>query len=381
MVREVARVVTVGIVVVVGTCVVLTAAPRWGRLTVTPIVITPPLEYIPTDEGPVRPPQWHFATPAAARLADVLEDAGLTSDQIQRLLTTAQSDPAGGVVLTPDAALVHGLAPEVRARLYAELAKHPLNFDQLSAFRFHGTSVDDWLGPDVAPETRKLIEPLVYRDGDFLFLADLESVRAQIGSGPALQHLIKRLLAQVAVQVTLDVEDPSQVDSLAEYWGRGGRKVDILPVLESAADNSFNHSVDITYLLPDLARRLLYRYQKISLAELEKSQLDNCFWTALNFFNDEPDDRLLDPKFALERLQQDYYLVQDELQLGDIVALSDQKFNIFHVAVYLAEDLVFTKNGYFSLAPWTIVPMDRLKGHFAEHRDDWRVTYYRRKDQ
>ena len=87
-------------------------------------------------------------------------------------------------------------------------------------------------------------------------------------------------------------------------------------MLESAADNSFNHSVDITYLLPDLARRLLYRYQKIGLAELEKSQLDNCFWTALNFFNDDPDDRLLDPKFALERLQQDYYLVHDELQLG-----------------------------------------------------------------
>ena len=231
------------------------------------------------------------------------------------------------------------------------------------------------------PRRAKLIEPLVYRDGDFLFLADLESVRAQIGNGPPLQHLIKRLLAQAAVQVTLDVDDPSQVDSLAEYWGRGGRKVDLLPVLESAADNSLNHSVDITYLLPDLARRLLYRYQKISLAELEKSQLDNCFWTALNFFNDDPDDRLLDPKFALERLQQDYYLVHDELQLGDIVALSDQKFNIFHVAVYLAEDLVFTKNGYFSLAPWTIVPMDRLKGHFAEHRDDWRVTYYRRKDQ
>jgi hypothetical protein len=233
----------------------------------------------------------------------------------------------------------------------------------------------------VTPEARALVEPLVYRDGDFLFLADLESVRGQIGSGPALQHLIKRLLAQATVQVTLEVDDASQADALADYWGRGGRKVDILPVLESAADNSFNHSVDITYLLPDLARKLLYRYQKISLAELEKSQLDNCFWTALNFFNDEPDDRLLDPKFALERLQQDYYLVHDELQLGDVVALSDQKLNIFHVAVYLAEDLVFTKNGYFSLAPWTIVPMDRLKGHFAEHRDDWKVTYYRRKDQ
>ena len=152
MIREVVRVTALGIVVVVATCVVLTAAPRWGRLTVTPIVITPPLGYIPTDEGAVRPPQWHFAATAAARLADVLEDAGLTANQIQQLRATAEPDPSGGVVLAPDPALVRGLASDVRARLYAELAKHPLNFDQLSAFRFHGASVDDWLGPDVAPE-------------------------------------------------------------------------------------------------------------------------------------------------------------------------------------------------------------------------------------
>jgi hypothetical protein len=129
-----------------------------------------------------------------------------------------------------------------------------------------------------------------------------------------------------------------------------------------------------------MPRRLLYRYPKVSLEDLEKPQLANCFWTALNFFNTTPDDRMLDPAYALERLHQDYYLVQDGLQLGDIVALSDRNLNIFHVAVYLADDLVFTKNGFFSLAPWTILPMDRLKGHYAEHRDNWRVTYYRRKD-
>ena len=128
-------------------------------------------------------------------------------------------------------------------------------------------------------------------------------------------------------------------------------------MLEAAANNKVSHAVDITYLLPDLPRLLLYHYQKISLNDLEKSGLENCFWTALNFFNDDPDDRYLDQKFALSRLQQDYYIVQDELQLGDIVA------------VYLAQDLVFTKNGYFNLAPWTIEPMDRLKAHYIEHRE------------
>jgi hypothetical protein len=360
---------------------VLTAAPRWGHLTITPIVITPPLEYIPTDAGPITPPQWHFAASVAPRFGDMLIAAGLTIDDVEMLRETARPDPGGGVVVAPDQTLLRSLSPDVRARLYAALSKNSLNFDQLSAFRFHGRSIDEWLGPDVAPDVRKLVEPLIYRDDDFLFLADLQSVRSQLGTGPAFQRLLKRLLAQATVQVSVNVDEPSDVDDLAEYWGRGGRKVDIRPVLEAAANNKVSHAVDITYLLPDLPRLLLYHYQKISLNDLEKSGLENCFWTALNFFNDDPDDRYLDQKFALSRLQQDYYIVQDELQLGDIVAVSDQHLNIFHVAVYLAQDLVFTKNGYFNLAPWTIEPMDRLKAHYIEHRDDWRVTYYRRRDQ
>jgi hypothetical protein len=384
VVREVAKAATGWFVAVALSAVawpVLTATPRWGHLTVTPIVITPPLEYIPTDAGPINPPRWHFAASVAPRFVDVLSAAGLSADDVEELRATARPDPGGGVSVAPDPALLRRLAPDVRARLYAELSTNPLNADQLTAFRFHGSSIDDWLGPDVTPDVRKLLDPLIYRDGDFLFLADLQSLRPQLGNGPVFQRLLKRLLAQATMEISVDVDDPSAIDELAEYWGRGGRKVDIRPVLEAAANNGVSHAVDITYLLPDLPRLLLYHYQKLNLTDLEKSELDNCFWTALNFFNDEPDDRYLDPKFALDHLQQDYYIVQDELQLGDIVALSDQRLNIFHVAVYLAEDLVFTKNGYFNLAPWTIEPMDRLKSHFLEHRDDWRVTYYRRKDQ
>ncbi len=347
----------------------------------TPIVISPPLEYIPVTDGPIRAPIWHFASTTPDRLRDQLMTDGLASNDAAALSAAAKPDIPAGLVVAPPSTLVRALNPDVRARLYTQLAANPSNLDQQTAFRFHGRSIDDWLGPDVAPETRQAVDPYVYRDGEFLFLADLESVRAEIGNGPTLQHLVKRLLAQATVQVELELDESSDVDALAEYWGRGGRKTDILPILESAADSGPSHSVDIAYLLPDMARRLLYRYQKLSLADLERSQLDNCFWTALNFFNLEPDDRMLDPKFALAHLQQDYYLVQDDLQLGDIVALSDQKLNIFHVAVYLADDLVFTKNGYFSLAPWTILPMDQLKGHFADHASDWRVTTYRRKDQ
>jgi hypothetical protein len=354
---------------------------RWGRLSLTPIVISPPLEYIPAKLGPTRPTVWRFPGVTLDRLTDILTGAGFTPDDVAKLRALARPDPGtGGFALAPGADVIRSMRPDVRARLYLELSRSPLNFDQQTAFRFYTTSPDDWLGGDFSPDTRALIDPLIYREDDFLFLADLESVRQQIGQGPEFARLLKRLLRQSTMIVTLHVDAAKDVDRLVEYWGVGGRRTDIRPLLESVADGNQDQHIDITHLLPELARRLLYRYPKVTIADLEKPQLANCFWTALNFFNDVPDDRYLDPEIAMRRLKQDYFLVQDELQLGDIVAFSDRTGNIFHVAVYLADDLVFTKNGFFSLAPWTILPVDRLKGHFIEHADDWNVTYYRRKD-
>jgi hypothetical protein len=73
-------------------------------------------------------------------------------------------------------------------------------------------------------------------------------------------------------------------------------------------------------------------------------------------------------------------MVQDQYQFGDIAAFVDPNGAIFHAAVYLADGLVFGKNGTSHLSPWTIVPIDRLKWYYVEHADNWQVVFYRRKD-
>jgi len=84
--------------------------------------------------------------------------------------------------------------------------------------------------------------------------------------------------------------------------------------------------------------------------------------------------------YALKHLKEGYYVIQDGYQLGDIVAFSDADGNLFHVTVFLADNLVFGKNGSSYLAPWSILPMARLKGHYVENADNWQVTVHRRKD-
>ena len=83
----------------------------------------------------------------------------------------------------------------------------------------------------------------------------------------------------------------------------------------------------------------------------ELSLLSNGLLTiSVNFFAETPDDRALDLDFALARLRTDYEIVEDGFELGDIVALLDEHDDLFHVVVYLAGDLVLTKNGMSPVA-------------------------------
>jgi hypothetical protein len=354
----------------------------WGDLFAMPIVISPPLEQVPSNWGPVEPLEWRFPQSSPADVERLLEDAGVSDADATRLVRTAAADPRiAGLVVRPDPAFVWSLPSNVRGRLYGTLAQSPLNPRQHDAYRYAGSSVEEWLGASlISPDTLQLVKPLVYREGDFLFFADIDLVRPRIHDPEELQRLAKGLFRVSTMIVEVRVKSASEVDALSEYWGRGGRRTDIQPLLESIVGSGPHDQIDITHLLPPVARLNLYRYPKVTLDDLQRSSLVNCLWTALNFFNPEPDDRMADLAAATTRLRRDYYLVQDRFQLGDIVALTDSQGNLFHVAVYLAANLVFTKNGMSPLSPWVIMPMERLKGYYIQYGESTGIQYYRRKD-
>lgn len=360
------------------------AAPGpWGTLTLSPIVVSPPLEYVAADWSRVpKPDVWYFPNTTPELLESFLASTGLPAVQAARLRASAQSHPGiRGLVVTPAPDLVRGLAPDVRARLYIQLAKSQLNFDQANSFRFLGSTPEEWLGGSlISSETRRLVQPLIYREGEFLNFSDVEIARSAIRDPAELQRLAKVLTRSSTLLVRLSVDDPSEVDALAEYWGRGGRRIDLRPLLESIAGAGPDHSIDLVHLLPSFARQHLYRYPKLSTADFSKPIIANCLWTSLNFFSVTPDDRFLDVGVALDTLRLDYYVVEHNFQLGDIVGFVDDEGDLFHAAVYIAADLVYTKNGTSPMAPWTIVTLDYLKGYYRRHADDLRLIYHRRND-
>ncbi len=351
----------------------------WGDLRLTPIVISPPLEYVSVPEPSTEPIQWWFPATDVETAGAFLRSIGMAPDAVAELLRGATLDSrTEGVILRPDRELVRQLAPEVRARLYTQLARTPLNSDQANAYRFPGASVDRWLGSSpISPATRALVEPFIYQFGGLMYFAVLRLVQGQIGDVEEVRRLLKVLHRQQTVRVEVSVPDAPAIPTVAAYWGLGGRRTDIRPLLESAGPGSW---LDIVHLLPSFAREHLYRYPRLTTADFERPVIANCLWTALNFFEERPDDRALDVNYAIGRLKTDYFVVESQFQLGDIVAWLDRRDNLFHVAVYLADDLVFTKNGTTPMAPWMIGSVDDIEAYYRTRSEHPRVIVHRRKD-
>lgn len=355
----------------------------WGKLTATSILISPPLEYVAADWGrPESADQWYFPGASSQIVDAFLMTAGLSPQQVQRLAPAAKADARiRGTVIRPPAELLRSLSPETRARLYLELGKSGLNFDQANAFRFAGSSPNEWFAASsISAETRRAVEPLIYRDGDFMLFSDAAVVRSEIQDVEELRRLAKTLLRQRTVLVKLTIEGEDQLQSLADYWGRGGRRTDLFPLLDSVYHSVPDRSIDIVHLLPTFARNNLYRYPRLTAADLDKPILANCLWSSLNFFSAHPDARYLDVKTALATLKNDYFIVETNFQLGDVVALLDANGNLFHVANYLAGGLVLSKNGTSPVAPWAITTIEELKGYYHSRSSNPRVLVHRRND-
>jgi hypothetical protein len=143
---------------------------------------------------------------------------------------------------------------------------------------------------------------------------------------------------------------------------------------------SFKHlpqgaSMSILYFLPQFARQRLYTFPQPSAAG---DPVMDCHWSTMNFFNDVPDNRFSDPQFTTPYLKANYYEIARPNSYGDLVFLLNRDGNAIHSAVYLADDLVFTKNGNNFSQPWMLMHLKDLVGEYSAETVP-RVVVYRNK--
>ena len=313
-------------------------------------------------------------------LGDLLASFGLSESLQRRLLAVSQIDEnvhRQRIRMTNE--MITEIPIELRAKLYEYLQEDDENIAQANAFRFCGGSVDEWLGGvDLRPELCNRIESMVFQSGSHLVFADLRLILPELGNEKETSVLLKALSRDSTLVMSLHFDEQSDVDQLVRYWGRNGRAKDVRPILESLALQPGGGSIDVSHLLPAIPRRLLYTYPNLTTDAVVGGR--DCHWTAHNFCNIAPDDRLVtEPEEELPRLlSQEFYEVFGEFRFGDVVTYMDKNNKVFHSAVYIADDVVFTKNGLSSLRPWHFRRLPEMNDYYSR-REAVHLAYFRRK--
>ena len=350
----------------------------WGDLRIVNVVTEPPEESL-AGQLEFAKPTWFFKGYTASGFDHLLSSAGLSQEQRAELEKAAMwGTPEAGCSVSPQDALVLNLSSTSRAVLYAALSVFPENLYQNEPFRFKLDMADKWFANSGVPEaTIELVRRLTYTRGSAILFSDPHLVVPRLGSDLERAKLVKALSRQSTLMVKLHVTPDSDIASLVSYWAtRNDLAKDIKPLLESAARIPGGYNIDITHFLPRFARKRIYTYPR---ADGDPGEMVYaCHWNSMNFWNDPPDNRFADKAYVIRTLESDYESILDGYKFGDIILFMKSDTEAIHSAVYIADNIVFTKNGPSQHSPWILMKLDALTAHY-ETNVDLKLRGYRKK--
>ena len=333
--------------------------PPWGQIEYTTIHLKRPDFTFTTNGAKVPPTQWAFEDCTASNLLKLFIAPDLTPEQTRSLTNRAcWTKVRQGWQVSPPAETVINLSTPARLRLYEELRKSPQNTTHYHPFQIRADRFDEWLADtDLPTETKDLIRKLSYHREGTVFLSDFEVIEARLSTEE--RKLFAKAISQTpALLMKLRVTPDSDVAALARYWGRGGRMKAMQPLLDSLAHVPGGPSISVSYFFPEFARMRLYTYPD---PETDPTALRaDCFWTAMNFMNEHGDTKFMDTATLRKSINTDFVLVQTNRAFGDLILLLAQGETAIHMCVYVADDVVFSKNGVHPLEPWLLMKISDM---------------------
>jgi hypothetical protein len=354
--------------------------PPWGELVTLDIDLEQPEEYVSFEATTDRVAAWTFTNCTLKQTREILVGSGMSSGLIESTLAAEKvEDTPKATIVRPGDEVVTAMPNEVRAKLYSTLAQWPENRYMANPYHLPSEDFSALLaGTDVPPAALELLKKLTYTQAGKRVFSDPEAVLHLIPTAEGRLHLMKMLTYQTAVLARLRLRPDTDVDKLLGYWGAmpGVRTKDLRPLLDSIKKTPEGGTISLLYFLPPFARERLYTFPLP--AEAGDVKMD-CHWTAMNFFNDIPDPRFQDNAYASNFIKENCYQIGKPSKVGDLVFLLNSKSEVIHSAVYIAEDLVFTKNGINFAQPWILMRIPNLREVFTQGEEP-KVAYYRRKE-
>ena len=355
----------------------------WGRLEEVPIVLELPDEYATADRAAGVSDRWNFAAMNRGAAMAMMAACGLTDLQLSAMRSADWREDGTGSNVQPPDTVILSLSPECRGLLYGKLWVDPANQPAVEPSWFRVGKVDMRLrGSGLSEASTALLKTLLYAGtDDTLLFSDIKPALRAITDPPERMRFLKAVTRKRALVTRLLIDADTDTEAVAEYWGHGDREEDVLPLLNSMKFNAIAgverpSKINIVALLPPFVQERLYRHAEAT--QPVGRTPDDCYWTAFNFFSETPDDRVHDMNYLAAMIARDYQRIPAPSELGDIILLADAKGDAVHAANYIADDVVFTKNGMSNRQPWILVNMKDILTQYRMKNPDLQVAYYRK---
>jgi len=370
--------------------------PPWGELEFIDLPLEFSDELLPQIERLLTDPKWFFPDYSLERTTNLLRaceftDADLTRTMkevewkavwhgkpgLGRIAAIALSDlDPKGVMVVPPAEVVLKLSAPARQRIYSVLSTSPENPYHWVPFRFAAADFESLLVRSRLPgEKIEAIRRLVYKKADSICFADVPLLR-HILTSEEMKRILRILYHAPTFVLQLRFHPNMDMDRLVRYWGQCGRAQAIGPFLVGAAKACGPAGLSVTSLLPGFAATRLYTFPDPTRdpAKFQKQGL----WTALNFFKEQPDDRYLEDDYALQALKAGFAVTGRAPSYGDLIALTSPSGEVVHASAYIADQVVFTRNGADALQPWVLMSIPELMARFGANEPVRLVVYGRK---
>lgn len=355
----------------------------WGEIEILPMTIELPDEYlfVPTE---YRQPKWFFRGFNKEQALAFMGSAGVEQKYLDELTKGNWTITADGATAEPSDEFILSMSSDTRSKVYGTLVKYAENATVIDPFWFRPGRVDFRLnGSGISAESMDLLKRLLYPCGDNLMLfADMEPALRQIKDPEERKRFVKAVSRKKSVFVRIILNAGANVTQIADYWGHDGRQKDLIPIMNAVRYNSLrgiedNSKINILSILPPFARERLYNHAYAPTTQDTVKQ--DCFWSALNFFSIEPDNKVNDMAYTGEVLRRDYFSVSEPSKLGDLILLARPNGEAVHAAAFIADDIVFTKNGEAHTQPWILMHMADMLDTYKIKDPDINVRCFRRK--
>ena len=350
------------------------AKQPWGELEITPLVLDRPEETFVTNawDSVIR---WSFPNKSVEQVRSLINASDLTQEQREALLANNRwEQTTNGCRILPPVQVVVDMNASARERIYSVLAESPENTNQFWAFFHRADGLNEWLSDsDLPPEAIELARRLCYAKYQRVYFADTQ-VFELMRSPDETRRLVRTLTRVPTLIMELRLTRESDIDALISYWGRFRKRDELNELLRSLARVPGGASINVSYFMPPVPRLRLYTYP-----DPDASARHDCFWTSFNFFYDQPQHNPANPADYNELLRSGFTPVTGQARFGDILLLLEAGEIAAHMCVYVAADVVYTKNGVDAKQPWALMRMKEIKAMYATDKPvEWRA--FRRND-